>query len=182
MELTKQYVFSMMKKTEQTKGQSILQHGYSVKNWTLQVISDLKLGIGPKILLDNKERILTNLLPNRIIKEYTILHDIGKPFCKSEDEKGQHFYNHAEVSAQIYNKLWDNPIVSALIEQDMDIHLAKSADIEELSKRPYIITQIIVSYAELLSNSQMFGGTDTVSFKIKYKNWERITKKLWKTI
>ncbi len=173
-----------MKNTEQTKGLSVLEHGFMVKNYTFDLINHLK-GLDTKynwsklssIIIDNKELFLDNLLPKDIIKEYTILHDIGKAYCISDGIKK--FPNHEIISHKIYSNLPNsNDDVAYLILHDMDIHLAKGKLIEFDPK--FIHTQIIVSIAEVFANSQMFGGTKSDSFKIKIKNIEKTTKKIIK--
>lgn len=170
-----------MKKTEQTKGMSVLQHGFMVKNYTFDLINFLKTNQSkydwsrlPKVVLDNKDIILNNLLSNDIIKEYTVLHDISKPYCLEIDDLGKrHFPNHAEKSHEIYKTISDNEDVAYLILHDMDLHLG----VDFTPNEKYIYTQILVSVAELFSNAQMFGGTENVSFKIKLKKLEKTIKK-----
>ena len=52
----------------------------------------------------------------------------------------------------------------------MDIHLLKSDGVESFSKHPYALTLLIVGLSEIHSNSQMFGGIGSTSFKIKLKS------------
>lgn len=166
-----------MKNTEQTKGLSVLEHGFMVKNYTFDLINHLK-GLDTKynwsklssIIIDNKELFLDNLLPKDIIKEYTILHDIGKAYCISDGIKK--FPNHEIISHKIYSNLTNsNDDVAYLILHDMDIHLAKGKLITFDNK--FIYTQIIVSVAEVFANSQMFGGFQSTSFIIKNKQIQK---------
>ena len=40
--------------------------------------------------------------PDRILRTAILLHDVGKPLCRSTDEKGiDHFYGHPEAGAKI---------------------------------------------------------------------------------
>jgi len=173
-----------MKNCEQMKGLSVLQHGFMVKNYTFDLINHLKGKPSkytwniPSIITDNKELILENLLPYSIIKEYTILHDLGKPYCLSIDSDGKrHFTDHANVSYKTYINLpGNNPDVAYLILHDMDLHLG---NVDNIDKK-YIYTQIIVSLSELHANAQMFGGIESTSFKIKLKKLTQSIKKILK--
>ena len=42
-----------------------------------------------------------------------------------------HFPDHANISYQVFNKVFDNQVAAHLILHDMDIHLLKSKDVEE---------------------------------------------------
>ena len=179
-----------MKNCEQTKGVSVLQHGFSVKNYLFDIINHLRNGselkyqwVLPDWLIENKDIILSNLPDDKTLKLYTVLHDCGKPYCLIVDENGKrHFPNHAEVSADVFSKLFDNKKVESLIRQDMDIHLLKSDGVEDFCQNPNAITLLLTGLAEIHSNSQMFGGIDSVSFKIKWKNINQRGKQIFKTI
>lgn len=166
-----------MKNCEQTKGQSVLRHGLSVKKYTFDLINHLRKGtplkyewIIPDWLYENKDLILSNLPSDKTLRYYTILHDCGKPYCLHVDESGKrHFPNHSEVSYNVFNQLFDDKIASHLIKHDMDIHLLKADGVEEFCKNPYALTSLLVGLAEVHSNAQMFGGLDSTSFKIKWK-------------
>ena len=170
-----------MKNCLQTDTQSVYQHGISVRDYTFQLINILngenssfnfKL---PDWLLQYKKEILQKLLSKDIIEEYTLYHDCGKPYCIQYDNQGKrHFPNHAELSAKKWLEVNGNKQVSILMEMDMDIHLLKNENIDELISRSQAITLLLVGLAEIHSNSQMFGGIDSVSFKIK---WKQINKK-----
>lgn len=51
----------------------------------------------------------------------------------------------------------------------MDFHSLRGDDIIELWKQPYAATLYFTAWAEIIANSQMFGGFDSTSFKIKKK-------------
>lgn len=166
-----------MKNCEQTKGQSVLQHGISVKNYFFDLINHLKHGTPlryewrlPDWVYENKDLLLSSLPNDRTLKLYTILHDCGKPYSRVIDSDGKvHFPNHAEASYQTFKNLYDDPIAAFLIRSDMDIHTLKSEGVEEFSKNPYALTLLLSGLAEIHSNAQMFGGIDSTSFKIKWK-------------
>ena len=101
----------------------------------------------------------------------TQFHDCGKPFCLIIDSDGKrHFPNHAEVSAFYFNQVFDNQVASDLIRRDMDIHLLKSDGVDSFSREPHALTLLLTGLAEVHSNSQIFGGLDSTSFKIKHKS------------
>ena len=75
-----------------------------------------------------------------------------------------------KVSNQIFKNHFDNDISADLILHDMDIHTLKSDGVEEFSKNRYALTLLLTGLSELHSNSNMFNGVNSVSFKIKYKS------------
>ncbi len=179
-----------MRNCEQTKGQSVLQHGLSVKKYTFDLINHLKYDtplkyewVLPDWLYQNKDLILSNLPSDRTLKYYTILHDCGKPFCLEIDSDGKrHFSNHAEVSYQYFNQVFNNSVAAQLILHDMDIHLLKSDGVVQFCQNPHTLTLLLTGLAELHSNAQMFGGLDSTSFKIKWKSINQRGKQIIKTI
>ena len=166
-----------MSECEQTQGQSVLDHGISVKNYLFDLINHLRTGTPlqyewklPDWVLQNKDLILSSLPDDETLELYTTYHDCGKPFCLTVDSDGKrHFPNHAQVSYQYFTQAFNNPVAADLILHDMDIHLLKSDGVEEFSKNPYALTLLLTGLAEIHSNSTMFGGIDSVSFKIKHK-------------
>jgi hypothetical protein len=177
-----------MKLCEQTKDQSVLQHGISVKNYTFDLINHLRYNTPlkyewsiPDWLYQNKQLILSNLPSDKTLKYYTILHDCGKPYCLEYDSEGKkHFTNHAQVSFDTFNSLFNDKVAAHLIKHDMDIHLLKSDGVEDFCKNPYALTLLLVGLAEIHSNAKMFGGLDSTSFKIKSKNINQRGKKIIK--
>lgn len=181
--LTYQQVIHDMVNTEQTKGQSVLEHGTSVNKYykeLLTILLDSKDNIQWKLptwLTDNKEFILSNLHNEDIVNEYQIMHDCGKPYCLEIDADGKrHFPNHAQVSHDTYKEISDNKIVANLILNDMTFHTIKSEDLIDFIKSndiKTIITLLVTALCELHSNANMFGGIDSDSFKIKFKQLDR---------
>lgn len=152
-----------------------LQYNWKIPNW----------------LYENKDFILKNLLPISLLTTYQIYHDIGKPYCKIydlEDNSKYHFPNHANISSKIYSNIFgDDNIISLLIKRDMDIHLIKSKDIEYFIGNTKLDHQISLSLlltglSEIHANAEMFGGIDSISFKIKYKQIESRGKQIIKLI
>ena len=175
---------------QQTKDQSVLQHGISVKNYTFDLINHLKYETPlkyewklPDWLYENKELIISNLPSDRTLKYYTTLHDCVKPYCLEIDSDGKrHFPNHSDVSCEIFSKIFDDEIASNLIKHDMDIHLLKSDGVEEFCQNPYSLTLLLVGLSEIHSNSKMFGGLDSTSFKIKWKSINQRGKQIIKLL
>ncbi len=170
-----------MQACEQTKGQSIYEHGVSVKEHIFQLIDYLKTGqiAGewrlPDWLSEYRQQILSVLLPQDIIDEYTTFHDCGKPYCKTIDENGKpHFPNHAEVSYQTWLDAGGSCEAAKLMKMDMMIHTIKACDIDVFIQYPEACTLLLAGLAEVHSNAKMFGGLDSTSFKIK---WNQINKR-----
>jgi len=184
--VTREHAIHMMKTTKQFDTQTVWEHGQSVKEITLELINDLKnktdrYSIIPECFKEHSEKILDNLYSNQIIEEYCVFHDISKPFCISIDEMGKrHFFDHANKSYEIYRQISDNQIVANLIKDDMLIHTIKDNDLENFLKKPVkqITTHLVVGLAELISNSKFFGGMESDSFKIKYKQLLKRSKKI----
>lgn len=55
----------------------------------------------------------------------------------------------------------------------MRLHKVKAHNFEELNFIPNIHTHILVTLAEINANCSLFGGIESDSFKIKYKNYCR---------
>jgi hypothetical protein len=167
-----------MKNCEQTKGQSVLQHGESVRDYLFDLINHLRSGTPlkydwrlPDWIFENKDLILSSLPDDETLELYTKFHDCGKPFCLTIDDDGRrHFPNHAQVSYDIFKQVFDNPVAAELILHDMLIHLIKSDGVKEFAQNPHVITLLLTGLAEIHSNCQMFGGSNSLSFKIKKKN------------
>lgn len=169
-----------MMTTNQTKGMSILEHGESVAEWFHDLHEFLMNGscltkswklpawIGETTILKQ------NLLPLEICREYQVFHDCGKPFCIELDDEGkQHFPDHANVSAHVWRTIGGDPMVENLIRMDMDIHTLKAVDVDEFVKRQEAITLLLAGLCEVHSNAQMFGGIESTSFKIKWKQIDK---------
>ena len=174
----------------QTKDLNVLEHGQMVHNYFCDIYYYLKENKPlkyewkiPSWLDKYRSELLNHLLDFETLKTYQIYHDCGKPFCRTIDSEGkQHFPNHATVSADIWYQLTNHKIVSGLIAQDMDIHLLKNDGVEEFASRTYAVSLLLTGLAELHANASMFGGIDSISFKIKYKNIEKRGKAILKKI
>ncbi len=161
---------------------TILQHGIDVCTqfqFLINYLTEDKLTYHmptPKWLEIYKSIILNKCLPHlEQIKNYLIYHDCGKPYCLEIDTNGKrHFPNHAEISKQHFLKYSTDIFIAELISKDMLCHTTKPKDFEQLLNEPYIEILLLSACAAVHSNSQMFGGTDSDSFKIKLKNLEKL--------
>lgn len=179
-----------MRNCEQTKGQSVLQHGESVRDYLFDLINHLRSDTPlkyswrlPDWIFENKDLILSSLPGDETLELYTKFHDCGKPFCLTIDDDGRrHFPNHAQVSHDIFKQVFDNLVAAELILHDMLIHLTKSDDVEDFCKIPYFLTLLITGLSEIHSNSIMFGGLDSKSFLIKNKSIKQRGRKIFKII
>jgi hypothetical protein len=166
-----------MSQCEQTQGQSVLDHGKSVESYLFDLINHLRDGEPlthewriPDWVYEHKELLLSSLPDSETLSLYAVYHDCGKPFCVEVDENGRkHFPNHAEISYKTFTRFFENNTAAELIRSDMDIHCLKSEGVGEFSKNPHCLTLLLSGLAEIHSNSQMFGGMDSTSFKIKWK-------------
>ena len=174
-----------MKKCYQFKTLSVLGHGLAVMKKAKKIINKDLAGFKlPDWFVENIEYIIQSAHDWRAIKRYTIWHDCGKPFCRTVDSEGkQHFPNHEQKSKEILDSFSNNKIISDLIGNDMLLHTAKAEELDKinLSKADWF-TLIIVSFAELHANADMFGGTENTSFKIKWKQLDKRGKQLLKKI
>ncbi|BAV39355.1 hypothetical protein BPT24_235 [Tenacibaculum phage pT24] len=170
-----------MSRTEQMDNLSVLQHGEMVHDYYKMIVSNQMCNLSkfekvPKWLLENKAYILNELskFDFNAIKDYQIMHDLGKPYCIQIDENGRrHFPNHAQVSYDTWKKLNGDPFVGNLILNDMKMHTMKASDIEDFMKIEGYLILMVTSVAELYANAEMFGGYESTSFKIKFKQLEK---------
>lgn len=173
-----------MKTTEQMPGLSVHEHGLMVVDSYRKLIQDLDNGIGDETLLAVYEKVKSLLLETEIIETYQEFHDCGKPFCLVFDEEGKkHFPDHANVSADVWEKLFpDQVVIQRLIRKDMDFHTFKAEAIDNLWEDDLSSVLYLTAWAEIRANATMFGGEDSVSFKIKKKHLIKAGKRLLKKI
>jgi hypothetical protein len=166
-----------MQACEQTEGQSVYQHGEAVRDCMLQLIRYLDTGeiegswVLPDWLQEHRQQLRKRLLPLDIIEEYTLFHDCGKPYCPSNDERK--FPDHAEVSYNTWLEVGGSLAAAKLMRMDMRVHTMKAKEVEDFCLQPEAATLLLSALAEIHANAGMFGGTDSVSFKIKYKQIDR---------
>lgn len=183
-------VIDAMQETSQTDTQNVLQHGLAVRKRLFELVDHLKHETTltgdwkiPDWVTDYKEQILDALPPQDILHQYTVYHDCGKPFCLEHDEEGRrHFPDHARVSYETYMRAWGNERVANIILRDMSLHTMKAADVPELATFHDVTALMLTSLAEIHANADMFGGIDSTSFKIKWKQINKRGKALCKNL
>lgn len=181
-----------MLNTEQMKGQSVYQHGVSVSahlETLIVYLRDETLPEGdwrlPSWLEEYNKDLLANIHDEETRRLYTMFHDCGKPYCMVKDlTTGQNrFPNHVEASHQIWQLNNGCPIVGKLILNDMVIHTASAEEIKahlyEWSLKDSA-TLLLVALAEITSNAKLFGGSESISFKMKWKTVEKRGKQICK--
>lgn len=178
---------STMMTCEQAPGQTILQHGRSVREHYFALVQHLKGNVNlhnydnwviPEWFDTYRKEILEALPSNYIMDRYLTLHDCGKPEVLTVDtETGRRsFPNHAEQSAETFKRTFNNigtpetlEAIHYLILHDMDMPLLKADQVEDFLLQPYPVAKLVAALAETTSNAGMFGGIDSTSFKIKFK-------------
>lgn len=178
-----------MASCEQTSGQTILEHGESVNRHFQDLIGGQTLGWKlPIWFTENREWFLKQLskFDSQTIEDYLIYHDVGKPYCRTVDADGKvHFPFHSQISAGVWNASNMDPIAGKLIARDMDLHLLKPSHVKEyVENHDKILIPILMlsALSEIHSNAGMFGGIESTSFKIKWKNLDRVGSNLIKEL
>lgn len=168
-----------MKNCEQTVGQSVYEHGVSVCNhydlWTKRQEQWRTPDWMWRIFPDE-------IHPDKVVRDYLLFHDCGKPYCQIMSEGKRHFPNHACISGDVYLKLTGDELVSKLIREDLTLHSSTADEIEhklqyEWTRRD-TFTLLLAAFCEIHSNASMFGGIESTSFKIKWKNLDRRGKQI----
>ena len=166
--------------------QTILEHGQDVSakfeellNYLLEASSFNDLNYKyplPQWLLNHKDILLPIYLKHKdSILTYLLYHDCGKPFCLHIDDDGKrHFPNHAQISKEKFLEYSNDNFIAHLIENDMICHTTKPKDYQTILNIGYIEILLGSALAALHSNAIMFGGFDSDSFKIKFKNLEKL--------
>ena len=182
---------------EQTPGQDVLAHGRSVREHyrvlRAHLLGQLDLHQAPNWRLPAwvdtyAEQLSAHAGDPWIVDRYLTMHDCGKPRVATLDDQGRRrFPGHAEASARAYLDTYlgehtgpEGPAdagrgrdqheqVADLIAHDMDIHLLKAAGVERFCANPHAVIHLLAGLAEVTANAAMFGGIDSTSFKIKYK-------------
>lgn len=55
----------------------------------------------------------------------------------------------------------------------MMVHTMKADDIPEFAKSREAVSLLLTALAEVHANAELFGGIDTISFKIKWKHVDK---------
>lgn len=176
---------SDMKNCFQFNSLSVLGHGLAVKKKASKLVKGNFEGFAlPDWFKDNFQQIHKSIYDWRVIKRYAIWHDCGKPYCRTVDSEGkQHFEGHADKSKEVFLQISENRVIADLIGNDMVLHTIKADQLDTLLKsgklsKPDAFTLMLVAFSELHANAEMFGGTDTTSFKIKYKQLDKRGKQI----
>jgi hypothetical protein len=170
-----------MKSCYQFRDLNIVGHGLSVWRYTNRLLNSDTEGMRiPQWYSEFKDQILDHLHDRKTIKHYNIWHDCGKPACRIVDAEGkQHFPDHAEISKRVWSEHFSNEVIGNLIGLDMIMHVEDKQKI--LARKLPVkdaMTLLITALAEIHANSEMFGGIDTTSFKIKWKKIDKLGRAL----
>lgn len=162
---------------EQTKGQTVFQHGVSVYNYFIKLTESEEEFRIPKWFA-YKDLLFNNIHSKEDICLYAQFHDCGKPQVRTVDSEGKvHFPDHTNVSKSVFFEATGNELVSNLIGWDMVLHIESSIQIQNRLECEWTIkdacTLLIVSLCEIHSNASLFGGTASDSFKAKFKKIEQ---------
>lgn len=163
----------------QMEGLSVLGHGDMVWDRYRELVAHLRDGAPlqtewrlPDWISDPK--VLERLLDDHVMELYTTYHDCGKPRCLQVDQDGKrHFPDHAAMSRQTWLDVGGTQEVAELIGLDMEVHLLKDAGVAEFAKRSQAIALLLTALSEIHANASMFGGVDSTSFKIKWKQVDK---------
>jgi hypothetical protein len=167
---------------EQAPGISVLKHGQMVNDRFLDLYysichnQPLKLEWRlPDWFWQHRQKICCQLLPLDSISRYQVYHDCGKPYCKVIDESGKsHYPDHAKISGEIWRSLGNPEAECRLMELDMEAHKIRREGYPEFWAREEAMTLWITAFCEIHANAEMFGGIESVSFKIKWKRLEKL--------
>lgn len=168
-----------MRRTDQTAGMTVLEHGKMVADYYEDLIEHLETGTPLRHEWrlpewTNDPVILTQQMSRATMREYHVFHDCGKPLCLVIDDEGRrHFPGHAEASRKAWLDTGGNKAIGELIGMDMDAHLLKADAIEEFASRPQAASLLLTALAEIHANAAMFGGIESTSFKIKWKHLDK---------
>jgi hypothetical protein len=178
-----QEIREAMQSCYQFEGVNMIQHGEMVHDWYNDLMTDQKYewDFGK---VDTEVQALKQLARSpEQMRCYQIYHDCGKPFCRTVDENGkQHFPNHAQVSHDVWLSAGGSKDVAWMILHDMDFHMLKGDALKPMLQDPRAPSMLLTAWAELHANAQMFGGTQSTSFKIKRKFLEKNTKDLYNEV
>ena len=54
---------------------------------------------------EHSVRSMTHVAPQKHLRYHMMFHDLGKPLCFTEDQRGGHYYGHTEISAELAQKI-----------------------------------------------------------------------------
>lgn len=154
-----------------------MNHGilvwYYLQRLTSRDWTGLKI---PSWLSENFDYILANVHDLDIIRSYSINHDCGKHLVKVVGPDGKpHYPNHAQASHDYWMEHYPDKVIEArLILNDMFFHTCSADELSNTTlDRKDLHTLLMTALAEIHANAQLFGGIDSTSFKIKYRQLDR---------
>lgn len=175
-----------MQQCEQGRGISVYQHGVDVAYryadlWRLIEGKDTQLEWPrlDRVELEYLALLHSQALRPSSISRYQIYHDCGKPFCREVDDRGRtHFPNHAEISAEVWKRLYpDDELGFDILRLDLHPHTAKGDDLALLMGHKLAPSLILTGWAAIYANAGLlFGGFESDSFKMKFKRLQKLTK------
>ena len=159
-----------MNNTEQCPGLTILQHGIKVHERYRDLLRYIK-GRPTKYqwMLPAwfSQLKIPKLQHFATMRKYQIYHDCGKCYGRIEKDGKIHFPKHEEISYHVAKKLKFSDTVCELIRLDMVCH--RTDGFADHLENPLLPSLLLTALAEVYANSEMFGGCETDSFKIKHK-------------
>jgi hypothetical protein len=174
-------LIELQKEFNQTENQTIMEHGYSINRYMMDLLQYLSNpetsrynwdGQLPDVMVLFGKEISAKIHPIKDMWDYTIFHDCGKPICQQIIDGKYHFPDHANKSSHVARRKGMNDTVCHLIQHDMDLHTIKAEDMPALIKllsEEDLISLLVVAFASLMSNAEQHGGTSVDSYKIKHK-------------
>lgn len=166
-------VLLAMQNCYQFENVNMYEHGMMVNKEYFNILASLETGFLDEVFPQELYEIAQNytLIPYATMVVYQTMHDCGKPFCRTIDELGRtRFPGHAELSGEIVKQIFPEEVdLHYLVQHDMDFHTLKPEELKSVVETKYGFSLYLTAWAELIANSQMFGGYDSVSFKIKRK-------------
>lgn len=92
--------------------------------------------------------VIDNVPPVVEMRMAALLHDVGKPHCRTTDENGiGHFYGHADISADIAKEIFDKYLRTSNVISDRIITLVKNHD-ETFIPTDKIMRRRLTKYGE----------------------------------
>ena len=169
---------------EQTPGLNVLEHGWNVAQKFHELWDYIMTGNEPdgwrlpSWLMEHRERFQALEPYLYEIEKYLIVHDCGKPRSALNRTVTQKFPDHARISAEVWSEHSDDEFILNLIRNDMRAHTAKACDTEAFREIPNYEILLLSALCEIHSNAEMFGGIDSTSFKIKWKNLDKLGRRV----
>ena len=179
----------------QNDRQTLMQHGSSIREAAFNLLERIYGGrargqehwdtVVPEVMLEGpfNEFLRANLHDVKTIWNYTLFHDCGKPDCLEFDAEGRrHFPNHEVCSSEVWSQIGTED-EARLMLLDMSLHRLKADGFEDFMSKTStkdVATLLLSAYAEVYANAvdNSVEGVESVSFKIKKKHLDRLTKKL----